>query len=189
MRRAEQVVEALKRQWLAIVAIADNGYSEEQVMSRAQCAALPGGGGCAVDFTMGVSSRCGFASDWCIGAGTIGGGVSTSLTEAPRTTGSYYIDAYRTSEAAAAAAGALGVLLQAYRDADGRLTVGTSTLLKRLKATASRDVFDPAARHDPDGRNLLLREEDSIATLVSFAGATDGELRELSCVTRGYRSR
>ena len=187
LRRAQQAVEAIKRQWLAVAALADNDDSVAgRRTRRAQCATASGSGGadCAVEFTLGASSRCGFASDWCVAAGATWGGVFADLRNAPQPTGSYFIDAYRTSEAAAAAGGALGVLLDAYRDGDGQLTVGTSAVLKRLKATANRDVFDPADRHDQDGRNLLLREEDSIRALVSFAESSDSDLRALISAAR-----
>ena len=71
------------------------------------------------------------------------------------------------------------MLLQAYRDGNGRLTVPTSTVLERLGDTARRDLFDPASRHGADSRNVLLREEDMIRSLIRYAGASDDDLRKL----------
>ena len=139
-----------------------------------------GGGGHCVDWSMPLSARCGYASDWCVAAGPTWGGVYTDLIQPPQPRGSYGIDGVRTSESTALASGALAVLMQAYRDADGgELTVGTNTVLKRLKATARRDVFDPDARHDWDGRNSLLREEEMIRSLVRYSLASDDDLRAL----------
>ena len=178
LRRAEQAMASLKRRWLTVAALADRKDSPARRQERVQCAALTGGGSGACDpiHTLGASARCGFASDWCVAAGLTWGGVFTHLVNPPQTAGSYFIDAYRTSEASASAAGALAVLLQAYRGADGQLAVGTDTALKRLKATARRDVFSAMFQHDPE---LLVLEQDMIRALVGFAEATDDELRAL----------
>ena len=128
---------------------------------------------------MGTASRCGFASDWCIAAGTAWGGVFLNLWQPPEDQDDYFLDAYRSSEASAGAAGALGLTLQAYRGADGTLMVPTRDVLKRLKATANANVFDYGARHTFDGRNLLQIEEELIRSLIQYAGATDDELQSL----------
>ena len=185
LRRAERALEALKRRWLAVVAVADAEDTPARWREHVDCAlsASAGDGHCAVDWIIG-SSRCGYASDWCVAAGPTWGGVNTDFVEQPRPTGLYSLEPYRTSEAAAAASGALAVLLQAYRGADGRLTVPTSTVLARLGDTARRDLFDPGARRGPDSRNELLREEDMIRALIRYAGASDRDLRELIATAR-----
>ena len=184
LQRAEQALEALKRRWLAVVAVADAEDTAERRNEHVGCASsgetdASAADGCAVDWTMAASARCGFASDWCLAAGPSSGGVGTDPSRPPQPTGLYRLDAFRTSEATATASGALAVLLQAYRDGDGRLTVPTSTVLKRLATTARRDLFDPATRHGPDSRNVLLREEDMIRALIRYAGASDDDLRKL----------
>ena len=185
LRRAERALEALKRRWLAVVAVADAEDTPARWREHVDCAlsASAGDGHCAVDWIIG-SSRCGYASDWCVAAGPTWGGVNTDFVEQPRPTGLYSLEPYRTSEAAAAASGALAVLLHAYRDEDGRLTVPTSTVLARLGDTARRDLFDPGARRGPDSRNELLREEDMIRALIRYAGASDRDLRELIATAR-----
>ena len=186
LRRAERALEALRRRWLAVVAVVDDESSWERWQEHADCAssgatdASAAAGECAVDWTIAASSRCGYASDWCVAAGPTWGGVKTSFVEPPQPTGFHSRpEPFRTSEAVSAASGALAVLMQAYRGADGRLTVPTSTLLERLGDTARRDLFDPAARRGPDSRNELLREEDMIRALIRHAGASDRDLREL----------
>ena len=185
LRRAERALEALKRRWLAVVAVADAEDTPARWREHVDCAlsASAGDGRCAVDWIIG-SSRCGYASDWCAAAGPTWGGVNTDFIEQPRPTGLYSLEPFRTSEAAAAASGALAVLLQAYRDEDGRLTVPTSTVLARLEDTARRDLFDPGARRGADSRNELLREEDMIRALIRYAGASDRDLRELIATAR-----
>ena len=177
LRRAERALAALRRRWLAVVALIDIGDNYDQ---QVDCAAGESNDiQCGVDWALLVSARCGFASDWCVAVGPTMGGVTLSLREPPESTGSYELAGARTSEAAATASGALAVLLQAYRDADGRLTAPTNTVLKRLGATANRDVFDPALQYDWDQRNALLREEEMIRSLIRYAGASDDDLREL----------
>ena len=185
LRRAERALKALKRRWLAVVAVADAEDTPARWREHVDCAlsASAGDGHCAVDWIIG-SSRCGYASDWCVAAGPTWGGVNTDFVEQPRPTGLYSLEPYRTSEAAAAASGALAVLLQAYRGADGRLTVPTSTVLERLGDTARRDIFDPTARRGPDSRNELLREEDMIRALIRYAGSSDRDLRDLIATAR-----
>ena len=177
LRRAERMLGALRRRWLAVVALVD---IDDDTATHIVCAAGNAADGvdCEPDWTLLVSARCGFASDWCIAVGPSWGGVSTSMRQPPQTTGSYAGQGFRTSEAAATASGALAVLRQAYRDADGRLTAPTNTILKRLGKTARRSVFDPDARHDWDQRNVLVREEEMIRSLIRYAGASDDELRE-----------
>ena len=191
LRRAERALEALKRRWLAVVAVADAEDTRARWQEHVDCAlsASAGSGHCAVDWTIAASSRCGYASDWCVAVGPTWGGVKTSFVDQPQPTGLYSLEPFRTSEAAAAASGALAVLLQAYRGADGRLTVGTNTVLKRLGATARRDLFDPAARRGPDARNELLREEEMIRALIRHAGASDDDLRRLIDTARAELSR
>ena len=187
LRRAEQLQEALRRRWLAVVAIGDIAGGRD---SHVNCA-LSGvaSANCAVNWYFFVSARCGFASDWCVAVGPTAGGVRTSLVQPPQTTGSYHIEGVKTSEAAALASGSLAVLLQAYRDADNQLTVGTGTVLKRLKDTAERQVFDPAARHEWDQRNSLLREEDMIRSLIRYSQASDDDLRAfIDAATKGLDS-
>ena len=177
LRRAERALAALRRRWLAVTALIDIGDNYDQ---QVDCAAGESNDiQCGVDWALLVSARCGFASDWCVAVGPTMGGVTLSLREPPESTGSYELAGARTSEAAATASGALAVLLQAYRDADGRLTTPTNTILKRLGATANRDVFDPALKYDWDQRNALLREEEMIRSLIRYAGASDDDLREL----------
>ena len=190
LRRAERALEALKRRWLAVVAVADAEDTRARWQEHVDCAlsASAGSADCALDWTIAASSRCGYASDWCVAAGPTWGGVKTDFVEPPQPTGRYSLEPFRTSEAAAAASGALAVLLQAYRDADGRLAVGTNTVLKRLRATARRDLFDPAARRDADSRNELLREEDMIRALIRYAGASDDDLRALIDAARAELS-
>ena len=184
LRRAELVLKALRRRWLAVVALGDFEDTDERWREHVGCAvsaatdAKAPGDDCAPDWTFGISARCGFASDWCVAAGPSWGGVDTHLREPPQPTGRYMLDAYRTSEAAATAGGALAVLVQAYRDSSGRLAAAPGTVLKRLAATARRDLFDPDARHGADDRNVLLREEDMIRSLIRYAGASDDDLRE-----------
>ena len=191
LRRAEGALEALKRRWLAVVAVVDHESSWERWQEHADCAssaatdASAAAGECAVDWAIAASSRCGYASDWCIAAGPTWGGVKTSFVEQPQPTGFHSRpEPFRTSEAVSAASGALAVLMQAYRGADGRLTVPTSTVLERLGDTARRDIFDPAARRGPDSRNELLREEDMIRALIRYAGSSDRDLRELIATAR-----
>ncbi len=191
LKRAERILAALKKRWLAVVAVGDYtepGITYQALMAKyaehSACAASESPGDCGLNYTMGASARCGFASDWCVAAGPTWGGVSLDIKQPPHPTGSFSRDAYRTSEAAAAAGGALAVLLQGYRDADGDLSVGTNSVLKRLKATARRDVFDPEVRVDWDSSNVLLREEELIRSLIRFAGASDDDLRELMDVAR-----
>ena len=186
LRRAEQSLAALKRRWLAVVAVSDyeagsNQAGRDRLQEHIDCAAAGPADGidCAVDWSMSISARCGFASDWCLGAGSTWGGVFLDPERFPWPDSGHFFDGYRTSEASAAATGALSVAMQAYRDADGQLTVPTSTVLKRLKTTARRDLFDPTASHDPDQRNVLLREEDTIRSLIRYAGASDDDLRDL----------
>ena len=189
--RAQRVLDVLKRRWLAVVAVGDyteSGISYEALMAKfaqhSACVASDSPGDCDLNYTMAASARCGFASDWCVAAGPTWGGVSLDIKQPPQPTGSFAQDAYRTSEATAAAGGALAILLQAYRDADGRLSVGTNTVLKRLKATARRDIFDPETRLDWDSSNVLLREEELIRSLMLYAGASDDDLRDLMDTAR-----
>ena len=185
---AEDLIRRLKRRWLAVSALGDHidavvgdaRAHDEHIARRVDCAGLPvGSSGCSFDYSLGASARCGFASDWCVAAGTVWGGVVTDLKEPPETSGAHQVDTYRTSEAAAAASGALAILMQAYRDADGALAVATNTVLERLKTTANADVFDPDAQYDLDGSNLLRREEATIRALIGMAGSSDDELRTL----------
>ena len=111
LRRAEQALDALKRRWLAVVAVADAEDSLERRNEHVGCAssgptdAGAAAGGCAVDWTMGASARCGFASDWCVAAGPSWGGVHLDIRQPPQPTSGYRLDAFRTSEATAAASG------------------------------------------------------------------------------------
>ena len=186
LRRAEATLSALRRRWLAVAAVVDAENSRERWREHADCAASAQtnattlrSGECAPDWTLAASSHCGFASDWCVGVGPTWGGVKINMAEPPEPTGSYSLEPFRTSEAAASASGALAVLLQAYRDGEGRLTVPPSLALKRLSATARRDFLDPSASRGPDSRNELLREEDLIRSLIRYAGASDDDLRAL----------
>ena len=193
LERARALLGRLKRRWLATMAVAgdDGGPGDlrgwdSYIASRSYCATRGDGGSCELDHTLGASSRCGFASDWCIAVGTVWGGVETDLRQPPRPTSAHGQGAYLTSEASAGAAGALAVLMQAYRGADGHLAVGTSTVLDRLKATANPDLFAADARYG-DGfdtrfgtgvHNILQQEEQMIRALIGFAGASDDELRQ-----------
>ena len=94
------------------------------------------------------------------------------------------IHEYATSEASATAGAALGVLMQAYRDSDGLLTVGTDTVLERLKTTADPGVIDHDRALDRDGRSIVDIEEAQVRALVGQAGATDDDLRELIATAR-----
>ena len=180
-REAERLVDALKSQWLAVTALSSfpDEDESETLSEREACAANSQVADCRPNHSMGTASRCGFASDWCIASGTVWGGVDLNWWQPPGEQDTYFIDAYRSSEATAAAAGALAITLQAYRDAEGVLTVPTRDVLNRLKTTANVDAFDYDARHAFDGRNLLRLEEDLIRSVIEYAGATDDELRRL----------
>ena len=185
LRRAELALASLRRRWLAVVALVDGDDRRDRWREHTDCAASARvdasapGSDCEADWTLAVSSRCGFASDWCVGAGPTWGGVKISMADPPEPTGSYSLEPFRTSEAAATVSAALAVLLQAYRDGDGRLEVPPMTALKRLSDKARRDILDPNASRGPDSRNELLREEDMIRALIRYAGSSDDDLREL----------
>ena len=178
-QKAERLLDGLKAHWLSVTALSSFPDNPETFYALKACAADPRAGACRPNHTMGTASRCGFASDWCVAAGTAWGGVFLNIWQPPEGQDDYSLDAYRSSEASAAAAGALGLALQAYRDADGTLMVATRDVLKRLKATANAKVFDYDARHSFDGRNLLRIEEELIRSLIQYAGATDDELQSL----------
>ena len=178
-QEAERLLDGLKAHWLAVTALSSFPDNPETFYALEACAADPRAGACRPNHTMGTASRCGFASDWCVAAGTAWGGVFLNLWQPPEGQDDYSLDAYRSSEASAGAAGALGLVLQAYRDAEGVLMVPTRDVLKRLKATANANVFDYNAHHTFDGRNLLQIEEELIRGLIQYAGATDDELRSM----------
>ena len=178
-QEAERLLNGLKAHWLAVTALSSFPDNPETFYALEACAADPRAGACRPNHTMGTASRCGFASDWCVAAGTAWGGVFLNLWQPPEGQDDYSLDAYRSSEASAGAAGALGLALQAYRGADGTLMVATRDVLKRLKATANANVFDYDARHSFDGRNLLRIEEELIRSLIQYTGATDDELRSM----------
>ena len=178
LRRAQQAMEALKRSWLAVAAIVDLQETATRGKDHVACASSSGGGDCGVSWGLTGSARCGFASDWCVAAGPTWGGVWTDIKHPPPPTGRYGLGPVRTSESTALASGTLAVLMQSYRDANGELTVGTSAVLKRLKATARRDMFDPAAMQDWYGSDMLS-EEAMIRSLIHFSQASDDELRAL----------
>ena len=183
LRRAELALAALRRRWLAVVALPD---SQDRATQFIDCISEDAtDGDCTVNWTLTGSARCGFASDWCVGTGPGWGGVWLGEREIPQETGRHGTGPNRTSEATALASGAVTVLLQAYRDEDGRLTVPTGTVLKRLGATARRDIIDPEVDtglpHRPwtTPRNVLSREEDMVRSLIRYAGASDDDLRQL----------
>ena len=182
-RRAETLVAQWKARWLTTVAVQD---TEELTYTPAQLSRLKGcaagsrrGPQCAVDYVMTSSSRCGFASDWCVAVGSTYGSVGPLAFRPPNPTGNFYVLEYATSPAAATANGALGLLLQAYRSPGGALTVGTDGVLARLKSTANPDIFDPRSAQDRDGRHLVDHEEEQVRALIAVAGATDDELLAL----------
>ena len=193
LERARGLLARLKRRWLATMALAGDaghpGDSRAWQAYEAKLVACAAGDdrSCEIDYTIGGSSRCGFASDWCVAAGTLWGGVDTDLQQPPRTTGAHGSGAYLTSDATPAAAAALAVLLQAYREPGRDLAVGTSTVLDRIKATANADLFAADARYGDgfDTRygngvyNILQQEETMIRALIGIAGASDDELRKL----------
>ncbi len=190
LRRAETALAALKRRWLMVIAVPDavdtpKRYGEEHsgCALSAPTDANAADGLCGVAWTMTASARCGFASDWCVGVGPSWGGVWLDERNGPERTGGHEQGPYRTSEATASASGAVAVLLQAYRDADGRLTVPAGTVLKRLHATARRDVLDRTVDTGSlvwtTPRIVLRREEVLIRSLLYWAGASDDDLREL----------
>ena len=169
LSHAEQKMAKLRRRWLAAVAVNDAG----------------GGASGSPNWFMVLSARCGFASDWCVAAGPSIAGINTSLKDPPQpTTQADHVDDLKTSGAAALASAALTILLQAYRDADGELTIGTDRVLNRLKETANHKIFDPNLQIDWDRRNTLLREEDMIRALVRYSQASDDDLRTLINETR-----
>ena len=187
--KAEQRIAAWRRQWLAVVAVADDeeiSYDHDGNFWRfVDCAAkVPvksarSAGECAIAYTMRSSARCGFASDWCVAVGSTYGAVGPLGNRPPDPTGDYWVQPYATSPAAATAGAALGLLMQAYRDADGRLTVGTDTTLERLKRTANAGIFDHGRALDREGRSVVEHEEEQVRALVEFAGASDEELTDL----------
>ena len=77
------------------------------------------------------------------------------------------------------------MLLQAYRGADGVLTVGTHKVLEGLKLTANADIFDYRAAHSRDSLSLVQLEERQIRALIGIAGTTNSELRDLVDAARG----
>ena len=184
LREAQLRQDALKRRWLTVVAPAD--YQQSSNYKHVLCidGKRTDAADCAVNWVMNNSSRCGFASDWCVAVGPSAGGVYLDEKNPPPRTGRYIATEINTSEATALAASALGLLLEAYRDEKGTLTVGTNAVLKRLKTTAKSDFFDPEAKQEWDQRNTLIREEEMIRSLILYAGASDDDLRELMRVTR-----
>ena len=186
-RRAEEYVAQWKEQWLTAVAVNDSvelryDGPEPGVARLTECAAgAPARTDreCAVDYIMGNSSRCGFASDWCVAVGQAYGSVGPLGDRPPNPTDDLWIQEYQTSPATATAAAALGLLLEAYRDADGALTVGTDTVVARLKATADATVFKVRNPQDRDGRHIVHHEEEQVRALIAIAGATDADLRQL----------
>lgn len=181
--RAEAVVSRWKRQWLTTVAVVDSEdltYDRENLARLADCAAgRRTGAACAVDYLMGDSARCGFASDWCVAVGSTYGSVGPLADRPPDPTGHFWLTTYQTSPAAATAGAALGVLLQGYRGPGGALTAGTDSVLARLKFTANAGIFNTRSAQDRNGRHLVDHEEEQIRALVSVAGATDAELSAL----------
>ena len=184
-RRAEDIVARWKQQWLTAVAVVDSTdlrYDGDDLDRLTDCAAGRSGRSaseCAVDYTMIGSARCGFASDWCVAVGSAYGAAAPLADRTPNPAGNYYIQQYATSPAAATAGAALGLLLQAYRGPDGALTVGTNSVVARLKSTGNTAIFDERRAQDRSGRHILHHDEEQIRALIAVAGATDAELLAL----------
>ena len=189
LRQAEAIVAAWRKHWLAVTSVNDADFDLHSPRP-VDCALMDslrqrGAEECAVDYTMINTSRCGFASDWCVAAGSAYASLQVSPGgRVPDPEKGYVVVEYRTSPASAAAGAAFGLLLQAYRGANDVLTVGTHKVLERLKLTANADIFDYRAAHSPDGRSLVQIEEEQIRALIGIAGATDGELRDVITAAR-----
>ena len=183
LARAEAVVTAWRKRWLAVVAVRNGDLPVDVNLKQTwiiECATGDRDATqCSAAHTLVGSARCGFASDWCVGAGSVVGNVGPLADRAPDAAGNFRMTYYETSEASATAGAALGVLMQAYRDGDGLLTVGTDTVLERLKTTADPGIIDHDRALDRDGRNIIDIEEAQVRALVGHAGATDDDLREL----------
>ena len=187
--RAEQAVEAWRRQWLAVVAVADREdvrydyggpyWRFIDCAARVPVEAARTAAECGIAYTMRDSARCGFASDWCVAVGSTYGAVSVLGDRTPDPTSATSLESYQTSPAAATAGGALGLLFQAYRNADGALTVTTATVVERLKQTANAGIFDHPQVLDGDGRGIVDHEQEQVRALIEIAGASNADLTAL----------
>ena len=183
LRHAENVQESLRRRWLTVVAlisIEDNPHNDVRCIENN----LTDTDECALTWALLTSARCGFASDWCVAVGPSVGGVETDLRNPPNVSGRHRVKSMYTSEGAAIAGAAYNVVSGAYRSEDAQLTLGSNSVLKRLKETAKQDILNPDAKYDWDRRNVLIREEEMIRSLLLFAGSTNEQLLDLMWVTR-----